>query len=251
MPLQSEPTIVRFNRDRPNAQGGSHPSVSKVSCNMHKVHLPRSCQQWPQLIPRKVARDPSCYHNARLSYPQRVFDILQKRCRLRTGTRTFEIGPGTGLATKRLLQLGASPPVGVEPDKRLANFLSANFGQTTSKKVKVATFERVKLRLEWFDLGVSSAFHWVNEKVALRKIVRNLRQGGWWAMWWNLFSDGSRADEFHKATRFLLQELDRSSPTEQRPPCALDREQRIANVKAVNAFENIEAETISGAVLFG
>jgi SAM-dependent methyltransferase len=204
---------------------------------------------------RLFGRDPSCYHNARLRYPQRVFDILQNRCGLRTSTRTFEIGPGTGLASERLLQLGASPLVAVEPDKRLANFLSANLGRKTSNlKVRVATFERVKLPLEWFDLGVSaSAFHWVNERVALRKIVRNLRQGGWWAMWWNLFSDGSRTDEFHKATRFLLQELDRSpsSPTEQRPPFALDRELRIANLKAVNAFENIEAETISDTVLFG
>ena len=121
-------------------------------------------------------------------------------------------------------------------------------------KVRVATFERVKLRLEWFDLGVSaSAFHWVKEKVALRRIVRNLRQGGWWAMWWNLFSDESRTDEFHKANRFLLQDFDRSpsSPREQRPPFALDRKQRVANLKAVNAFENIGTETISGAVLFG
>jgi SAM-dependent methyltransferase len=203
---------------------------------------------------RLFGRDPSGYHNARPSYPQRVFDILQERCGLRTGTRTFEIGPGTGLATQRLLQLGASPLVGVEPDKRLAHFLSSHCGQTTSNmKVRVATFERVKLPLEWFDLGVSaSAFHWVNEKVALPKIVHHLRPGGWWAMWWNLFSDGSRTDEFHEATRFLLQELDRSpsSATEQRAPFALDRERRIANLRAVKAFERIETETICSAVLF-
>ncbi len=198
---------------------------------------------------RLFGQDPSVYHSARVGYPERIFDILQSRCGLRPGTRTFEIGPGTGLASQRLLQLGAWPLVVVEPDKRLAKFLSTNLVQTTNRlKVKAAAFEQVRLTPQGFDLGVSaSAFHWLNEKVALRKIARTLRQAGWWAMWWNLFSDGSRTDEFYKATRLLLRDLDRSpsSGTARRPPFALDTDQRIANLKATNAFENIEAETIS------
>jgi hypothetical protein len=71
-------------------------------------------------------------------------------------------------------------------------------------------------------------------------------------MWWNLFSDGSRTDEFHKATHLLLRDLGRSpsSGTDRRPPFALDRDQRIANLKATGAFENIEAETISHSAEF-
>jgi SAM-dependent methyltransferase len=198
---------------------------------------------------RLFGQDPFVYHTARIGYPERIFNILQYRCELRPGTRTFEIGPGTGLASQRLLQLGASPLVVIEPDKRLAKFLSTTLVQTKDRlKIKVVAFEQVRLTRQGFDLGVSaSAFHWLNEKVALRKIAHSLRQGGWWAMWWNLFSDGSRTDEFHKATRLLLRDLDRSpsSGTDGRPPFALDTDQRIANLKATDAFENIEAETIS------
>src|SRR5215472_10064256 len=69
---------------------------------------------------RAFGADPSGYDRARPGYPPRVYDLLRDRCRLRPGTRAFEVGPGTGQATRHLLRLGASPLVAVEPDERLA-----------------------------------------------------------------------------------------------------------------------------------
>src|SRR5580698_4185731 len=66
---------------------------------------------------------PASYHATRPGYPDWVFDILRERCRLTHGTATFEIGAGTGTATRRLLDLGANPLLAIEPDPRLANFL--------------------------------------------------------------------------------------------------------------------------------
>jgi SAM-dependent methyltransferase len=203
---------------------------------------------------RAFGSDPAGYHDARPAYPERIFDILRERCGLRLNCRTFEVGAGTGLCTQRLIEFGASPVVAVEPDERLAHFLVRTFGASApALDVRTATFESVDLPLSGFDLGTSaSAFHWVDETKSLSKIARVLREGGWWAMWWNLFFDGSRTDEFHKATRTLLASLDRApyQGSDGSPSFALNTSARIANLRAVNAFENIQVETISWAVVF-
>jgi SAM-dependent methyltransferase len=203
---------------------------------------------------RAFGADPTGYHDARPGYPERVYDLLRDRCGLTWGARVFEVGPGTGIATQRLLQLGAGPLVLVEPDERLGNFLSDSLGRTSpSMKVTVATFEQAELQSEWFDVGTSaSAFHWLDEMHSLRKVARVLRPGGWWAMWWNLFFGAPRDDEFYKASRSLLRGLDHSpsSGREGRPPFALDTELRIANLRAMGTFENIEVETIGWTATF-
>src|SRR5262249_62136550 len=72
--------------------------------------------------------DPGSYHAARPAYPEWVFEVLRERCGLDPKVAVFEIGPGTGTATRRLLELGANPLVAVEPDDRIANFLRETFG---------------------------------------------------------------------------------------------------------------------------
>ena len=201
---------------------------------------------------RAFGNDPEGYHRARPAYPDRVFDILRQRCCLRPGCRTFEIGPGTGLCTRRLIELGASPLVVVEPDERLADFLTRTLEPVSAVDVRVATFEQVRLPLEWFDLGASaSAFHWLDETRSLSKVARTLRDGGWWAMWWNLFFDRSRVAEFQKASRFLLDDLDRSPSwgSGGGPSFALDAEARIANLKALNTFDHVRLEIITWTIV--
>jgi SAM-dependent methyltransferase len=202
---------------------------------------------------RAFGSDPSCYHDARPGYPEEVFDILRQRCDLRPGARTFEIGPGTGLSTRRLLELGSSPLVAVEPDERLADFLTRTLGPTAlSLDLRVMPFERVNLPVESFDLGTSaSAFHWLDEINSLHKIARSLREGGWWAMWWNLLFDGSRTDEFDKATRILLKDLNRSpAQGSGNRSFALDSDTRIANLLAVRAFGKIQFESFSWSAVY-
>src|ERR1043165_1521417 len=88
-------------------------------------------QQAANQLPKEFGRrafggDPAGYHAARPAYPNWVYETLTSRCGLRRGTAVFEIGAGTGIATHRLLALGADPLVAVEPDARLADFLRAN-----------------------------------------------------------------------------------------------------------------------------
>src|SRR3984957_10622484 len=88
--------------------------------------------------------NPGGYHAARPAYPDWVFDVLCDRCGLAANTATFEIGPGTGTATRRLLDLGASPLVAIEPDDRLAAFLRRTLPDE-ALTVVISTFEEAVL----------------------------------------------------------------------------------------------------------
>jgi SAM-dependent methyltransferase len=187
--------------------------------------------------------DPAGYHATRPGYPDWVFDILCERCRLAPGAATFEIGAGTGTATRRLLDLGANPLLAIEPDSRLATFLRET-AQDKALSVCVSAFEDISLEHASFDLGISAtAFHWLNEDMALMKVVDLLRPGGWWAMVWNVFGDNSRPDPFHEATKALLPGPASTSVGSRDIPFALDAEARVAALERTGAFDAIEHQT--------
>lgn len=189
---------------------------------------------------RAFGSNPAGYHAARPAYPDWVSGIIAERCGLRHGTATFEIGAGTGTATRRLLDLGANPLVAIEPDDRLAAFLHETVPNEALTVVR-SSFEDVELPDAGFDLGISAtAFHWLNEDQALTKVARLLRPGGWWVMVWNEFGDPDRADPFHEATKTLLQGPSSPSAGNNNIPFSLDVEARRAALERAGAFDSIE-----------
>jgi ubiquinone/menaquinone biosynthesis C-methylase UbiE len=184
--------------------------------------------------------DPAGYDAARPGYPKEVYSILTTRCGLRPGRRIFEIGGGTGLATRELLRLGADALTIVEPDARLAHYLEDSLGRQRRKvSIVVAAFEEADLPASSFDLGVSAtAFHWMNERTALRKVARLLKPGGWWAAWWNVFGDASRPTPFHRALDPLFRELPASPSSEpsNRVPFAVDQQARERALENAGTF---------------
>jgi len=187
--------------------------------------------------------NPTRYHTARPDYPEWVYATLVSLCGLCRDTAVFEIGAGTGTATRRLLELGANPLTAVEPDPRLADFLRAT-NPGNALNVIAAPFEEVPLPEGAFDLGVSAtAFHWLNEDAALGKIARLLRPGGWWAATWNVFGDDSQPDPFHEATKDLLGPPANPSAGERGIPFALDSAARLAALKQTGAFDVAEDRT--------
>ena len=192
---------------------------------------------------RAFGGDPAGYDAARPAYPDWAFDFLRERCGLVSDVMTFEVGAGTGTATRQLLELGASPLVAVEPDKRLAAFLRETIPDE-ALTVIVAPFEEAMLQEASFDLGFSAtAFHWLNEDFALSKVAKLLRPGGWWAMLWNLFGDSRFPDPFHESTKDLLGPPLSPSAGKGEVPFALDAEARLAALERTNAFDNIEHRT--------
>ncbi|MDQ3695708.1 MAG: class I SAM-dependent methyltransferase [Chloroflexota bacterium] len=178
--------------------------------------------------------DPAGYDQARPDYPARVYDLLQARCPIGPLTRGFEIGPGTGIASRQLLARGLGSLVAIEPDPRLADFLAAH-GSTTAGRlqIQVATFAEAELPASSFDLGVAAtAYHWLDSTPTLEKVAQLLRPGGTWAMWWNVFGD-PLGDAFHEATLDLLGaiEPDHLRAPARQPAFPLDREARLSELE--------------------
>lgn len=136
--------------------------------------------------------DPDGYDVGRPRYPAELYDLLVARCGLRPGCRTVEIGPGTGIATRRLLDLGADVTA-VEPNEAMAAYLSQTLAPHV--QVLVAPFETAPLPTEHFDLAVAgTSFHWVSQPAGFRQLSRVLRPGGTTAIWWMLFEDPQQTD---------------------------------------------------------
>jgi len=193
---------------------------------------------------RLFGSDPAAYDAARPGHAERVYEIVVERCGLEPGTSVLEIGPGTGQATRRLVDLGADPLLVLEPDPALAAYLDESLGGRV--EILLVALENAQLPAQTFDLAVAaSSFHWVEERSGFERVFAALRPGGWLAMWWTLFGDGDEPDAFITATSPLLDDLP-SSPTAGdigRPPYARDNEARSAALSAAG-FREIAYELV-------
>ena len=187
--------------------------------------------------------DPAGYHAARPAYPDWIYEELCKCCGLQQNVAAFEIGSGTGIATRRLLELGANPLMAIEPDDRLADFLCETIPSDALTVIR-SSFEDAVLPGAGFDLGFSAtAFHWLDEETALRKVAALLRPGGWWVMVWNDFGDPDRADPFHEATKLLLDGPSSPSMGDRDISFSLDKRARLDALEHTHAFDCIGHRT--------
>lgn len=154
--------------------------------------------------------DAAGYQAGRPGYPDALFGLLEQRFGLGRTSTVLEIGPGTGQATRRLLELGVSELTAVEPDARLARHLAEQFGDVSEGRLRlvVSRFEVAALPLESFDAAVAaSSFHWVDPAVALARVKALLKPNGCFAVWWNVFHDMSGATEWSRAIRPMFDGL--------------------------------------------
>ncbi len=192
-------------------------------------------------------RDPEAYDRARLPYPDRVYEVLVDRCGLGPGTVTFEIGPGTGIATRELLRRGARPLTLIEPDRRLVRFLRSHLPYRPGEvSFRPGRFEEVPLPSAHFDLGVAAtSFHWLPQARALRKVARALRPGGWWATWGNVHGDPFRPRPFLDALQPLYRQLygprsRRRGPVQEEA----DERRQLEALRATGHFDRIRLEAL-------
>jgi SAM-dependent methyltransferase len=195
--------------------------------------------------------DVAAYDFGRPGYPDRVYELLQQVCGLGPGADVLEIGPGTGQATGRLLDCGATVTA-VELGAEMAAALEAKYrGRNLS--VQVGAFEDVALEPESFDLIVAAtSFHWVPPETGLPRCADLLRPGGWLALWWTYFGDPDRPDPFRDAVTPIFEEL-APSLIDTFPgiaflagahPHALDAESRTAEIDASARFGPVHHEAI-------
>ena len=195
--------------------------------------------------------DVFAYDTGRPGYPDRVYELLQQLCGLGPGSRVLEIGPGTGQATGRLLDCGATVTA-VELAAEMAAALEAKYADR-SLSVVVGAFEEVTLKPESFDLIVAAtSFHWVPPETRLPRCADLLRPGGWLAPWWTYFGDPDRPDPFRDAVTPIFEELAPSlidpfpgiAFLAGAPPYAVDIEARTAEIDASGRFGPVHHEVI-------
>ncbi len=183
--------------------------------------------------------NPAGYDEARPRYPDSLYRFLVEHGALRPRCHTLEIGAGTGLATRRLIELGADPITLVEPDVRFAPSLDA-LAKSCTARVEIVhrAFEDLEPRDARYDLvAAATSFHWVRPAVGIPGVARLLRPGGHVALWWNVLQDLQKPDAFHEATRSILRDLP-VSPTgaPDSVPFPLDRPAREADFARSDAF---------------
>jgi len=206
----------------------------------------------PDVIDRSEGRrlfglDPDAYCHARPDYPEAVYGVLVEHGAIQPGTATLEIGAGPGVATRRLIELGANPLTIVEPDERFGPSLEAlAAAASVPMRIVVAAFEDASLPNASFDLvAAATSYHWLDPNIAVDEIAALLKPGGFVALWWNIFGDLDRPDPYHDATRELLADTAISpSGAPDAIPFGLDRAAREAEFARSGAFgEMFYAET--------
>ncbi len=137
-------------------------------------------------MPKKVRADdglgfdnvPEIYDRVRPTYPPELFDELFAY--LPDGAlRGVEIGPGTGKATRPLLEHGIAVTA-VEPGKALAEFLRDKLGGEFPRlEVLTSKFEDAELESGAFDLVfAATSFHWIDPETRFQRCHDLLRDGG-------------------------------------------------------------------------
>ncbi|MEO1776397.1 MAG: methyltransferase domain-containing protein [Pseudomonadota bacterium] len=152
--------------------------------------------------------DAAGYDAGRLSYPEALWQRLAG-VGLGQGARVFEIGAGTGLATRRVLGAGAARVTAIEPDPRMAERLATLPDPACALVAVVGRFEEATLAPGAYDLGVAAtAFHWCDSAVASAAAFAALRPGGALALFWNVYQTVEGQDAFSRAAAGLLAEAD-------------------------------------------
>jgi SAM-dependent methyltransferase len=125
------------------------------------------------------------YVRYRPGYPPEVVDLLSKECRLAPEQAIADIGFGTGLFTRLVLENG-NPVTGVEPNEAMRLEGERILSAYPRFRCVAGTAEATTLPDYSVDfVTAAQAAHWFNRERARREFVRILKPGGWVVLLWN------------------------------------------------------------------
>ncbi|MFK4086281.1 class I SAM-dependent methyltransferase [Kribbella sp. NPDC020789] len=127
-----------------------------------------------EMLRQTFTEDAELYDRVRPTYPEQLYDDLSQLLDVAT-PRVLEIGPGTGQATRPMIERGWSVQA-VELGAELAAVARRNLPQAD---IVVADFDTWELPEPSFDLVLSAtAFHWLDPATRVRRCAQVLRPGG-------------------------------------------------------------------------
>lgn len=122
------------------------------------------------------------YHRVRPRYPDDLFDIIGALPGLAAGSRVLEIGAGTGIATRPLLERGFDVTA-IEPGAALADVARTELAGYPHVRVIETRFEDWPLPTDSFEVAFSAtAFHWIDRRTRVDKAAAALKTGGYLAI---------------------------------------------------------------------
>lgn len=143
----------------------------------------------------------SNYVKYRPSYPAETISILRERCGLTQMWNIADIGSGTGIFTKILLENG-NRVFAVEPNQEMrseAEHLLSSYSNFFSLNAKA---EDTKIDLHSVDMiTAAQAFHWFDREKVRIEFERILKEKGWVVLMWN---NRSTESDFDKEYEDLL-----------------------------------------------
>ena len=123
------------------------------------------------------------YAASRPAYPGEALDWLRDRMGIGPDSRVVEVGAGTGLFTRLLVETGATILATDPVAEMLAHLASSAPGVATA----IATAEALPVAAESVDAVIcATAFHWFATPQTLAEFRRILRPGGTLGLIWNV-----------------------------------------------------------------
>jgi len=119
------------------------------------------------------------YRKYRPGYPEAVTKLMKEACGLGHGARVADIGAGTGILTRRLLEAGFEV-MAVEPNADMRRAAEEDLGRYPGFHAVAAPAEATGLADGAVEaLTVAQAFHWFDHAKVGVEFRRILRPGGW------------------------------------------------------------------------
>jgi SAM-dependent methyltransferase len=148
--------------------------------------------------------DAQGYHDARLPYPDELYDELFGR--LPSKPHILEIGAGTGLVTEALLARKPAGLTAIEADPALVRFTEQRLADPRLTMV-TAAFPDAEMDGQFDLIACAAAFHWMQPGRALARALGLLHPQGIWAMWWHSYCNPGKGDPVADQIMPLLADL--------------------------------------------
>ncbi|MBU1050009.1 methyltransferase domain-containing protein [Candidatus Bipolaricaulota bacterium] len=125
------------------------------------------------------------YVRYRPSYPEELITTLMRHCSLDSASLIADVGSGTGILTKQLLDRNLRV-LAIEPNAEMRQCAEALLTEHERFTSVSGTAEETGLAPASVDaVVVAQAFHWFRREQALKEFRRILKPEGWLALVWN------------------------------------------------------------------
>jgi len=125
------------------------------------------------------------YVKYRPTYPKEILNVLKVECRLTASSVIADVGSGTGILTRLLLDNG-NRVSGIEPNREMREAGERLLSEYPGFTSIAATAESTTLPDHSVDfVTAGQSFHWFDREKARAEFVRILKPTGWVVLVWN------------------------------------------------------------------